>query len=201
MYKADHPPARCESWIAIATCGRVERRCRSASSAVARPRRLATRERRVPDRRHLRRVKQTATDARFRRDSRVFDRPGGFTGGMCAGCVQIIMPNPATEHCDLQRFSVPAYFSAGSSAGPARNRRSFAPSLATKSAELQAILAGATGLEPATSGVTGVRKQFQRVSPSRRNRVTVRLLRVATLPGLPQFFVWFHPVVSMTFPD
>jgi hypothetical protein len=75
---------------------------------------------------------------------------------MCAGCVQIIMPNPATEHCDLQRFSIPAYFSAGSSAGPARNRRSFAPSLATKSADLQAILAGATGLEPATSGVTGM---------------------------------------------
>jgi hypothetical protein len=57
-------------------------------------------------------------------------------------------------------------FSAGSSAGPARNRRSFAPSLATKSADLQAILAGATGLEPATSGVTGL-------FPEKRRLVTI----------------------------
>jgi hypothetical protein len=70
-----------------------------------------------------------------------------------------------------------------------------------RNVQLQALReTGATGLEPATSGVTGVRKPFQRVSSSRRNRVTVRLFRVATLPGLPQFFVWFHRVVSMTFP-
>jgi hypothetical protein len=49
--------------------------------------------------------------------------------------------------------------------------------------------AGASGLEPATSGVTGVPQRFHRTSSNRTSRVAVRLHRVAALSHSPQLFV------------
>src|SRR6266545_5046060 len=110
---------------------------------------------------------------------------------------------PATEHGDLQRFTCRATsdirmrdqrVTGWKAGGLSRLNRQ------QNTAICRVFSTGATGLEPATSGVTGVCKPFQRVSSSRRNRVTVGLFRMGTLRGLPQFFVRFHPVVSMTFP-
>jgi hypothetical protein len=52
--------------------------------------------------------------------------------------------------------------------------------------------AAATGLEPATSGVTGVLKAFQRASPSRQGRQIMRVLA-----GLPSRI--FRPVAPGRF--
>jgi hypothetical protein len=59
---------------------------------------------------------------------------------------------------------------------------------------------GARGLEPATSGVTGVTKPLHPASRSRTTRVGMRLLRIHALPSPMRSFTWFHPVVSMRFP-
>ena len=60
--------------------------------------------------------------------------------------------------------------------------------------------AGATGLEPATSGVTGVTKRLHRASSGRLKRVTMRVRPRSTRFPAGRFFAWFHPVVSMPFP-
>ena len=57
--------------------------------------------------------------------------------------------------------------------------------------------AGATGLEPATSGVIGVRTPFIRfhLTAHRPNHAVFGRF------GRPTFFAWLHPVVSIPFPE
>jgi hypothetical protein len=52
---------------------------------------------------------------------------------------------------------------------------------------------GATGLEPATSGVTGGSKRLHLVSSSRDNRLNQAFWQV-------RVFTWFHLVISKAFP-
>jgi hypothetical protein len=58
---------------------------------------------------------------------------------------------------------------------------------------------GATGLEPATSGVTGVSKQLRPASSSRLNRVSIRIRAHSTRFPASRFFAWLHPAVSCRF--
>jgi hypothetical protein len=87
---------------------------------------------------------------------------GRFASGICAGWLRtdgrLARRTWQANIAICSVFMQPARAwdrASGIKTGSARNRRSSTSALTTKDADLQDVFTGATGLEPATSGVTG----------------------------------------------